>query len=305
MQTTLTAKQGATGRVCASRMGKEQPGNKNTDGCWQHCLLSASWDMATACTLQWTQPRQYVWWSQRWRENTLQEQSMGWLGYETIFFPRIWLEGGMAQFSLTQDCFSLVLSQHCKLQIHTLLQHSKRSSTNSFSALQFSSFSRFVQIEHYFVSKLLRVLRTSKIKRNHSEHGECLCWWELWNANQSLACGFFHCVKQRLCCCSHKAWQHSLYSAALTNAPKHLPDKCCWKESAPWKPPETPSFEFQVFKELRHPHQKKPIIFLITCHLQHSPQLLLHVHWPAARTEMSCDSTGLSWGSDTDLIGQN
>lgn len=162
MQTTLTAKQGATGRVCASRTGKEQPGNKNMDGCWQHCLLSASRDMATACTLQWTQPRQYVWWSQRWRENTLQEQSMGWLGYETIFFPRIWLEGGMA--SLTQDCFSLVLSQRCKLQIHALLQHSERSSTNSSSALQFSSFSRFVQIEHYFVSKLFRVLRTSKIR---------------------------------------------------------------------------------------------------------------------------------------------
>lgn len=87
MQTTLTAKQGATGRVCASRMGKEQSGNKYMDGCWQHCLLSASWDTATAHTLRWTQPRQYVWWSQRWRENTLQEQSMGWLGYEAIFFP--------------------------------------------------------------------------------------------------------------------------------------------------------------------------------------------------------------------------
>lgn len=77
----------ARGRVCALRIGKEQPGNKNMDGCWQHCLLSALWDTATARTLQWTQPRQYVWWSQRWRANTLQEQSMGWLGYETIFFP--------------------------------------------------------------------------------------------------------------------------------------------------------------------------------------------------------------------------
>lgn len=54
-----------------------------------------------------------------------------------------------------------------------------------------------------------------KNERNHSEHGECLCWWELWNANQSLACGFSHCVKQRLYCCSHEAWQCSLYSAAL------------------------------------------------------------------------------------------
>lgn len=70
----------------------------------------------------------------------------------------------MAQFSLSQDCFSLLLSHHCKLQIHALLRHGERSSTNSSSTLQFSSFSRFIQIEHYFVSKLLRVLRTSKMR---------------------------------------------------------------------------------------------------------------------------------------------
>lgn len=33
------------------------------------------------------------------------------------FFPQICLEGGMAQFPLSQDCFSLCLSQHGKLQI--------------------------------------------------------------------------------------------------------------------------------------------------------------------------------------------
>lgn len=53
-------------------------------------------------------------------------------------------------------------SQHCKLQIHALLWHGERSSTNSSSAFQFSSL-RFVQIEHYFISKLLRVLHTSKM----------------------------------------------------------------------------------------------------------------------------------------------
>lgn len=71
-----------------------------------------------------------------------------------------------------------------------------------------------------------------------------------------------------------------LLSRGLTAFPvfcssEHLPDKWCWKESAPWKPPETPSFEFQVFKEPRDPHQKNPRIFLIIHHLQHSPQLLL------------------------------
>lgn len=60
--------------------------------------------------------------------------------------------------------FSLLLSQHCKVQIHALPWHGERSSTNSSSALQFSSSSRFVQIEHYFVSKLLRVLCTSKMR---------------------------------------------------------------------------------------------------------------------------------------------
>lgn len=163
MQTTLTAKQGATGRVCASKMGKEQPGNKNTDGCWQHCLLSASWDTATARTLQWTQPRQYVWWSQRWRENTLQEQSMGWLGYETIFFPEFGWKGEWHSFLSLR--IVLHWSSHSTASCRsTLPQHSERSSTNSSSALQFSSFSRFVLIEHYFVSKLLRVLRTSKMR---------------------------------------------------------------------------------------------------------------------------------------------
>lgn len=72
--------------------------------------------------------------------------------------------GNGTVLSLPQDCFSLLLSQHCKLQIHALLRYSERSSTNSSSALQFSSFSRFVRIEHYFVSKLLRVLRTSKVR---------------------------------------------------------------------------------------------------------------------------------------------
>lgn len=70
----------------------------------------------------------------------------------------------MAQFPPSQDFFSLLLSQHCKLQIHDLLERGERSSTNSSSALQFSSFSRFVQIEHYFVSKLLRILHTSKLR---------------------------------------------------------------------------------------------------------------------------------------------
>lgn len=86
----------------------------------------------------------------------------GMAGIWDNFFPRIWLEWGMAQFSLSQDCFSVLLSHHCKLQIHALLQHGERSSTNSSSTLPFSSFSRFIQIEHYFVSKLLRVLRSSK-----------------------------------------------------------------------------------------------------------------------------------------------
>lgn len=210
MQTTLTAKQGATGRVCASRMGKEQPGNKNTDGCWQHCFHQPHGTRLPP-TLQWTQPRQYVWWSQRWRENTLQEQSMGWLGYETIFFPGF----GWKEWHSSLSLSGLLLSHHCKLQIHALLQHGERSSTNSSSTLQLSSFLRFTQIEHYFVSKLLKSSEHLINERNHSEHGECSCWWELWNANQSLACGFFHCVKQRLCCCSHEAWQRSLNSAAL------------------------------------------------------------------------------------------
>lgn len=281
MQTTLTAKQGATGRVCASRMGKEQPGNKNMDGCWQHCLLSASWDTATARTLRWTQPRQSVWWSQRWRENTLQEQSMGWLGYETIFFPRIWLEEGMAQSSLSQDCFSLLLSQHCKLQIHALLRHSERSSTNSSS--------RFVQIEHYFVSKLLRVLRTSKWEKSF------WTWW-VFMLMRTLKCKPITGLWFLPLC---EAEDVLLLSRGLTAlfvccSSENLPDKWCWRESTPWKPPETPSSEFQVFKEPRDPHQKNPRIFLITHHLQHSPQLLLHVHWPAARTEISSDSTGFS-----------
>lgn len=69
----------------------------------------------------------------------------------------------MAQFSLSQHCFSLLLSQHCKLQIHGLLWHGERSSTNSSSVLHFSA-SRLVQIDRYFVSKLLRVLCTSKVR---------------------------------------------------------------------------------------------------------------------------------------------
>lgn len=97
----------------------------------------------------------------------------GMAGIGDNFFPRIWLEGGMAQFS--QDCFSLLLSQHCKLQIHALLGHSERSSTKSSSALQFSSFSRLLQIEHYFVSKLLKSSAHLKNDRNHSEHCERSC----------------------------------------------------------------------------------------------------------------------------------
>lgn len=69
----------------------------------------------------------------------------------------------------------LLLSHHCKLQIHALLRHGERSSTNSSSTLQLSSFLRFTQIEHYFVSKLLKSSAHLINERNHSEHGECSC----------------------------------------------------------------------------------------------------------------------------------
>lgn len=80
--------------------------------------------------------------------------------WDTIFFPGFGWKGEW------HSSLSLRIAFHCsshKLQIHALLEHGERSSTNSSSTLQFSSFSRFIQIEHYFVSKLLRVLRTSKM----------------------------------------------------------------------------------------------------------------------------------------------
>lgn len=295
MQTTLTAKQGAMGRVCASRTGKEQPGNKNTDGCWQHCLPAASWDTATVHTaVNSTTPVCVMITDMKGKHTAGTVNGMA--GIWDNFFPRIWLEGGMAQFS--QDCFSLLLSHHCKLQIHALLRHGERSSTNSSSTLQFSSFSRFIQIEHYFVSKLLRVLCTSKLEKS---------FWTRWVfvLMRTLKCKPITGLWFLPLCEAEAVLQGCLTVLPVFCSSEHLPDKWCWKESAPWKPPETPSFEFQVFKEPRDPHQKNPRIFLIIHHLQHSPELLLHVHWPAARTQMSCDSTGFSSGSDTDFIGQS
>lgn len=55
-------------------------------------------------------------------------------GIRDNFLPRIWLEGGMAQLPLSQDCFLSLPSQHCKLQNHALLWHSERSSSKLFLA---------------------------------------------------------------------------------------------------------------------------------------------------------------------------
>lgn len=159
----------------------------------------------------------------------------GRLGYETNFFPRIWLEGGMAQFSLSQDCCSSLPSQHCKLQ-NTLCYGTVRgAAANSSSALQLSLFLRFVQIEPDFASNLLRVLHTSKVRETILNTASVGADENSETQTKPLACGFFHCVKQRQCCCSHR--RCSRYSAALNlfltdgaeespfpgNHPRHLP----------------------------------------------------------------------------------
>lgn len=220
---------------------------------------------------------------------------MGWLAYETIFSQNLAGRGNGTVFSHSGLFFIAPLTalQAADPRAATTQwekQHKLLLSTSVFLLLQICT------NRALFCFQVFKSSAHPKNERNNSEHGECSCWWEpitgLWF----------------LPLCEVEAVL--LVSGGLTALPvfcssEHLPDKCCWKESAPWKPPETPSFKFQVFKEPRDPQQKKPIIFLITCHLQHSPQLLLHVHWPAARTEMSCDSTGFSWGSGTDFIGQN
>lgn len=133
MQTMLTAKQGAMGRVCASRTGKEQPGNKNTDGCWQHCLPAASWDTATAHTAVNSTTPVCVMVTEM-RENTLQEQSMGWLGYETIFFPGFGWNGEwhsslslriafQCSSHITASCRSMLCYSTVRGAAQTLPQH--------------------------------------------------------------------------------------------------------------------------------------------------------------------------------------
>lgn len=160
----------------------------------------------------------------------------GRLGYETNFFPGFgWKGEWHSSLSLSQDSFSSLPSQHCKLRNHALLWHSERSSSNSSSALQLPLFLRFVQIEPYFVSNLLRVLHTSKVREIILNTASVCADEDPETQTKPLACGFFHCVKQRPCCCSH--CRCSLYSAALNlflidgaeespfpgNHPRHLP----------------------------------------------------------------------------------
>lgn len=83
-------------------------------------------------------------------------------GWDERFFPRVWLEGGMAQFSIS-FCCSPCSTASCRT---TLCYGSvRRAAANSSLALQLSIFLTFVQIEPYFVSKLSsRVLHTSKVR---------------------------------------------------------------------------------------------------------------------------------------------
>jgi len=103
----------------------------------------------------------------------------------------------------------------CKLQNHTHGGIVRGAAANSSSALQLSLFLRFVQIEPYFVSKLSRILHTSRVSgiilNTLSVHADENSEMQ----TKSLAWGFYHCVKQRQCCCSKQACQRSLYSAAL------------------------------------------------------------------------------------------
>lgn len=201
---------------------------------------------------------------------------------------------------------------HSSLSLRTVFHRSPRSTAscrttlcygtvrgaaaNPSSALQLSLFLRFVQIEPYFVSNLLRVLHTSKVREIILNTASVCADENSETQTKPLACGFSHCVKQRQCCCSH--CQCSLYSAALNlfltdgaeegpfpgNHPRHLP--------LHFKPLENPEAHTRRIQDF----------FLITQHLQLSPQLPPHV-LTSASTEMSSDSTGYSWRSDTDFIG--
>lgn len=127
-------------------------------------------------------------------------------GWDTrqIFFPGFGWKGEWHRSLSLRTVF------HCSpcstASCRTMLCYGtvRGAAANSSSALQLSLFLRFVQMEPYFVSKLLRVLHTSKvggiIPNTESVHADENSEMQ----TKPLACGFFHCVKQRqCCCCSH------------------------------------------------------------------------------------------------------
>lgn len=138
----------------------------------------------------------------------------GWLGYKTIFFPGFGWKGEWHS-SVSYDWFLLLPLQHCKLQNHTLRQHNEKSSSELFPwHFKFSPFSRFVQIKHYIVSKLLRVLQTSRLTEiilnmvsvHADENSEMQTQPLVWGLPP---------LREAVLLLSDEACQHFLYSAAL------------------------------------------------------------------------------------------
>lgn len=128
-------------------------------------------------------------------------------GIRDDFFPQdLAGSGNGTVLSLSQDCFSLLPLQHCKLHNHAMLWHSERSSSKFF--LSTSAFPLGdLYTELYFISKLLGVLHTSKareiIQNTSVLNGSVGADENSEMQTKPLGCGFFHCVEQGQCCCSH------------------------------------------------------------------------------------------------------
>lgn len=77
------------------------------------------------------------------------------------------------------------------------------TAANSSSALQLSLFLRSVQVEPDCVPEPLWAQHTSKMRKIILSTVNAHTGKNSETQTKPLACGFFHCTKQRQCCCSH------------------------------------------------------------------------------------------------------
>lgn len=171
----------------------------------------------------------------------------GWLGYETNFLPRVWLERGMAQFSFSVLFFTATLTELLAAEPRSANGTVRGTAANSSSALQPSLYLRSEQVEPDCVPEPLRAQHTSKMRKIILSTVNVHTAKNFETQTKPLA-GLWLLPLYKAEAVLLLSLDLSELSVALTLFLTNGADK----SPLPQKPPEIPSFAFQTFKKTKN-----------------------------------------------------